>query len=147
MAIYANNAKMKKAEIDICGDLYIETSGSGEDAVSEVKMRPQESNSAVYAGLTRTLQEKGENLITELKTTLNGFSGNTKDVVMKKIGDINAQGTPDEGKLAYLVCTMLPEMLKQIAVIIEVNRSMIEQYDTGLANALQETQTQTPKNS
>ena len=84
------------------------------------------------------MQDLGVELINNLTTTFSTFSGNTREVVMEKIGTINAPGTPEEAKLAYLACTTLPEMVKQIAVIIEVNRNLIEQYDTGLAKALQE---------
>ena len=134
MAILARNQAFKDAENSICGDINIETSGEGENASSTVTM----SGDGTYGGLAKTLQDKGIQLINDLNTVFSSFSGNTKEVVMEKIGSESAQGTPEEGKLAYVLCTTLPEMAKQIAVIVEVNRNLIEQYDTGLAKALQE---------
>lgn len=134
MAISASNSALKNAEIAICGDISIEVSGEGENATSEVKMAGEGN----YGGLAKSLQDKGIQLINELNMVFKTFSGNTKEVVMEKIGSESAPGTPEEGKLAYILCTTLPEMAKQLAVIVEVNRNLIEQYDTGLAKALQE---------
>lgn len=134
MAISARNQAFKDAENSICGDIIIETSGEGENATSKITM----SGDGTYGGLAKTLQDKGIQLINDLNSVFSSFSGNTKEVVMEKIGSESAQGTPEEGKLAYVLCTTLPEMAKQIAVIVEVNRNLIEQYDTGLAKALQE---------
>lgn len=134
MAISASNAALKNAEIAICGDISIETTGEGDSATSEIKMAGDGS----FSGLAKTIQDKGIQLLNDLATTFSTFSGNTKEVVMEKIGSESAQGTPEEGKLAYVLCTTLPEMAKQIAIIVEVNRNLIEQYDKGLAKALQE---------
>ena len=134
MAISASNAALKNAEVAICGDISIEVVGEGENATSEIKM----GGDGNYGGLAKTLQDKGVQLINDLNAVFSTFSGNTKEAVMEKIGSESAQGTPEEGKLAYVLCTTLPEMAKQLAVIIEVNRNLIEQYDTGLAKALQE---------
>lgn len=134
MAISARNQAFKDAENSICGDIIIETSGEGENATSKITM----SGDGAYGGLAKTLQDKGIQLINDLNSVFSSFSGNTKEVVMEKIGSESAQGAPEEGKLAYVLCTTLPEMAKQIAVIVEVNRNLIEQYDTGLAKALQE---------
>ena len=135
MAISASNQALKNAEIEICGDITIETSGEGESATSTPVLSGVEGN---YGGLAKSIQDKGIQLINDLNTVFSTFSGNTKEVVMEKIGSEAAQGTPEEGKLAYVLCTTLPEMAKQIAVIVEVNRNLIEQYDSGLAKALQE---------
>lgn len=137
MAISATNKKLEDAEIAICEKIIIETTGTGEEATSTIKQSDK------YGGLALTMQQKGEQLIKDLTTTFSTFSGNTREVVMDKIGTVEAQGTPEEGKLAYLLCQTLPAMIKQIAVIIEVNRNLIEQYDTGLAKALQESGQQT----
>lgn len=140
MAISATNQKLEDAELAICDKIIIETTGTGDDATSTVKAQNQDKG---YGGLAKTMQEKGEQLIKDLTTTFSTFSGNTREVVMEKIGTVEAPGTAEEGKLAYLLCTTLPEMIKQIAVIIEVNRNLIEQYDTGLAKALQDSGQQT----
>lgn len=138
MAISATNKNLIAAEEAICDKIIIETTGTGDDAKSTVKTQNQG-----YGGLARDMQQKGEQLIKDLTTTFSTFSGNTREVVMEKIGTVEAPGTAEEGKLAYLLCETLPAMIKQIAVIIEVNRNLIEQYDTGLAKALQESGQQT----
>ncbi|GEM_PF-3082331 len=134
MPISARNDALKNAELTICGDITIEVSGEGENATSEIKM----AGDGNYSGLAKSLYDKGVELINELNTVFSTFSGNTKEVVMEKIGSAENQGTDKEGKLAYVLCTTLPEMAKQIAIIIEVNRNLIEKYDTGLAQALQD---------
>lgn len=79
------------------------------------------------------LKKAGEELIQALNQDLVGFEGATKDAIMKKIGET---GSEDQGSLAYFVEKQVPQMLENLAVLLEANRSTLEKGDQMLADQI-----------
>lgn len=79
------------------------------------------------------LKNAGTALVTSLGTTLANFDGATKEAVMEKIG---ASGTASDKTLAFFVEQQVPQMLTNLATLLEANRSTLEQGDKMLADQI-----------
>lgn len=81
----------------------------------------------------KDLKSAGETLVQSLTTALSTFEGATKDAVMQKIG---VTGSADEKTLAFFAENQVPQMLTNLATLLEANRSTLEQGDKMLADQI-----------
>lgn len=83
---------------------------------------------------SETFKSKGTAFIETLTTTLNTFSGETKDALLQyKIG---AVGSETEGTLAYFLEKQIPDLLEGLSKLLEGNRTTIDESDRKLAEAI-----------
>ena len=72
--------------------------------------------------------------IAELESALSTFEGETKDVLMdKKIGS-SSDEKPDT--LSYFLITQIPQVIGNLAALLEGNRTTIDESDRKLAEAI-----------
>ena len=79
------------------------------------------------------LKNAGTTLIQSLGTALANFDGATKEAVMEKIGAI---GTNNDKTLAFFVEQQVPQMLTNLATLLEANRDTLERGDKMLADQI-----------
>lgn len=79
-------------------------------------------------------KKKGTDFINTLTTTLSTFSGETKDVLMKK--KIGSAGSETDGTLAYFVEVQIPQLIDGLSKLLEGNRTTIDDSDHKLAEAI-----------
>lgn len=79
------------------------------------------------------LKTKGTELISALTAALKTFEGATKDAVMVKVG---STGTKDEKSLAYFAETQVPQLLTNLATLLEANRATLQKGDKMLADQI-----------
>lgn len=75
----------------------------------------------------------GEELIENLGNALDSFEGETKDVLMTKIGQAKNFSS---NTLAYFLVEQVPDLLEGLSELLEGNRKAIEDCDKNLAQAI-----------